>query len=859
VQMKNKYLAILVTAILTFSIAVPLASMPSASAHTPPWTYTTYAWAAAAPNPCGVNQQMLIYGWLDIAIPQALLTNNARFQNYKFIITQPDGTTVEKDFPYVSDPTSSQYFEFTPTQIGNYTVFFSFPGQTNTFGGTQQGDIYLPSNATISFTVVQNAAPTTPSAPLPTAYWTRPIYMTNTNWVAVGSNWLGGSAEWNYVQENGAAPTTPHIMWTKPLEIGGLAGGTVTQAGDAAQAPDDEAAYYSGFSYNTRFGNPIILQGVLYYQEPIGESGGGGPEVAVDIATGQTLWTSTTFYPSMAQIDDVQTPDQHGIVGGILWQVSGTTWIGYNAFTMQPLFNITGVPSGTRVYDNNGDILVYQFSYSTTTKTGWLALWNDTAAITAYAPLYSANAGFPSAAGIVINGSAPASYTYNVTITADLTGSSAPAIVGIVPGETILGDSSSIALASQPNPNPNPWTMWALSDAAGQQGTLIWKQNYAAPPGNQTEMLCTQPIDPVTNEWEMQTLETGQRYAYSLATGNLVWGPSAAPLTGFQYYSDREGLPAYGNLYVSGYGGIVYCYSMLNGTLLWTYGNGGEGNTTYMGNDGPWGLYPTHIAAFANGIVYTMSGEHSPNTPIYKGEQMRALNATTGQELWTLSDYSASGLGTSIAPVAIADGYITFVNAYDSQVYCVGQGPSKLTVTAPDSDVTVGSTITIRGTITDIAPGTQQTAVAANFPNGVPCVSDASQSQWMSYVYQQQPMPTNTTGVQINLFVLDANGNYRSIGTTTSDASGMFTFNWAPDVPGAYTVYAQFPGSNAYYPSSAETSFYSSSVHATPAPTATTASDLVTTSTLMTGLAIGVIAIIIAIAIVGALVLRKHP
>ena len=249
-KIKKITLAILISTIMIMSTGASLTMLiPNVSAHTPPWTYTTYAWAAAAPNPCGVGKRMFIYGWLDIAIPQALLTNNARFANYQFTITQPNGTIVTENFPYVSDPTSSQYFTFTPTSVGNYTVFFSFPGQTNTFGGTQQGDIYLPSNATISFTVTQNQAPTTASAPLPTSYWTRPIYMENTNWIAVGSNWLGGSAESNYWQQNGAAPNTAHIMWTKPLEIGGLAGGTVTQQGDTAQAPDYDAAYYSGFSY----------------------------------------------------------------------------------------------------------------------------------------------------------------------------------------------------------------------------------------------------------------------------------------------------------------------------------------------------------------------------------------------------------------------------------------------------------------------------------------------------------------------------------------------------------------------------------------------------------------------------------
>ena len=49
--------------------------------------------------------------------------------------------------------------------------------------------------------------------------------------------------------------------------------------------------YYNGLSYNTRFNNPLIMQGVLYYQEPYGNSGTGGPYDAVDLKTGQQLWS----------------------------------------------------------------------------------------------------------------------------------------------------------------------------------------------------------------------------------------------------------------------------------------------------------------------------------------------------------------------------------------------------------------------------------------------------------------------------------------------------------------------------------------------------------------------------------------
>jgi hypothetical protein len=858
---KSKTAAISIAIFLMLSMGASMMLVPNANAHTPAWQVTTYAWVTASPNPVGVGQQMLIFGLLDTVINGALVNNNIRFNNYQFTITKPDGTTVTQSFPIVTDSTGAQYFTYTPDQVGNYTVFFSYPGQVYNYGGTYQGDYYTPSNATTTFTVQSQPVAGFTEVPLPTNYWTRPINGQNVLWDSIGSNWLGGAATANYWQQNGAAPTSAHIMWTKPLELGGLTGGIITQAGNSAQSNDTAATYYSGFSYNTRFGNPIILNGVLYYQQPKGEAGSGGGEFAVDLTTGQTLWSSDSIVFSKAQLYDLQSPDQHGVVGGILWVVSGTTWIGYNAFTRQPIFNLTNVPSGTEVYLNNGEIDRYVFSYNQAKNTGWLALWNETAVILNAQLLYGAPYGWPTGSNLVIDASTPTAYTYNVTITANLNGTAAPSIVGVIPGNVILGASSSLALASQPNPNTNPWTMWALSDKPNTQGNLSWIQNYAAPAGNITEMLCTQPIDPVTNEWTMQTLETGQRYAYSLATGNLVWGPSAVPLTGFQYYSDREGFPAYGNLYVSGYGGIVYCYSMLNGTLLWTYGNGGEGNSTNTGANTPWGNYPTHVCALADGIVYTMAGEHSPNTPLYRGYVARAIDAFTGQELWTLPDWSASGLGTSIAPVAIADGYMVFANAYDGQIYCVGQGPSDTTVSIQNNVISQGNTVLIQGTVTDVSAGTQQTAQAADFPNGVPVASDASMSAWMSCVYQQQPMPTNFTGVPVTIDVLDSNGNYRNIGTATTTSSGTYSLAWTPDIAGNYTVIATFHGNNGYYGSYSQTAFYVMNAPAAttaPTPTPQSVADMYFVPAIA-GLLVAIIVVGAVVILMLRLMLRKRP
>src|SRR5208282_4469017 len=113
----------------------------------------------------------------------------------------------------------------------------------------------------------------------------------------------------------------------------------------------------------------------------------------------------------------------------------------------------------------------------------------------------------------------------------------------------------------------------------------------------------------------------------------------------------------------------------------------------------------------------------------------------------------------------LAYGIMTTLNAYDNQIYAYGQGPSATTVSAPSVGVTTATPVTITGTVMDISAGSQQEAVAANFPHGLPCVSDASMTQFMEAVYEQQPMPTNITGVQVTLTAIDSNHNLINIGT----------------------------------------------------------------------------------------------
>lgn len=873
-------MAILITLILTLSTTAILGLQQTVEAHN---VFTTHAYCYATPLNPGVGQSMLIYGWLDYTIEGVLITNNIRFENYQFIITAPNGTTQTFNFPTVSDPTSSQYFHYTPTEVGNYTVAFYFPGQTWNYASqypsysAYEGDYYSPSNATYTWTVTQTPATSIQQNPLPTDYWSTPVNEEqNVNFAFTEEgNWLGGSAQssglmsnpLSYIQYNGAAPLTSHVMWTSPIEFGGFIGGQTEQpqlpGGLSAEgAAITSGNWYTGMAYNIRFPNPMIISGVLYYQLPEGYSATGGGEVAVNLQTDQVLWknTASTFYPTFAQIDDADTPNGYGAGGAILWQVSGTTWIGYDAFNGNWEYNITSVPSGTQIYQNNGEIDKYVFSYSQTTHTGWLALWNETS-------LFSVAAGATESwpgPGLVFNGASASAYTWNYTITANLNGQFGvqPSIVGVVADDAILGMSSSVGTTSLPSPNTNPWTIWALNlnQTTGTIGSLLWIDNLAAPPNNETEMFACAPIDAITNTFIMTIFETGQRVGFSLLTGKQLWGP-VGQLPGFQYYSARMGVTYNGDFYYGGYGGTVYCISCLTGNQIWSFGNGPSGgdNSTDMQLNGPWGQYPTDVTDFGNGVVYTFSGEHSPESPLYNGELTRALNATTGQQIWSLLSWSACGLGNSMQSFPISDGYGVLFNCYDNQLYCVGQGPSQTTVTAPDLPATVGTPIVIRGTVMDISAGTQQATVKADFPNGVPCVSDADEGAFMATVYEQQPMPANLQGVPVSVYVLDSNGNYRQIGKTTTDSSGQFTLSWAPDIPGNYTVYATFAGSAAYYGSSAETSFYAISPTSTSTATPAPVSGFATQSTLMyIGAAIIVVIIIIG-AVLALITLRKRP
>jgi outer membrane protein assembly factor BamB len=383
----------------------------------------------------------------------------------------------------------------------------------------------------------------------------------------------------------------------------------------------------------------------------------------------------------------------------------------------------------------------------------------------------------------------------------------------------------------------------AYSATTGQQ---LWVKNITYPSGPSTSF--DYYMGPMADGvFTVYNALAEQWYGYSTATGDKLW-TTVADTNAWGSEPGQSSTIAYGILYGLATDGI-HAYNLTTGNLLWNF-DGTNSGTNFPG----FNTYPFVIASMtvADGMIYVNTGV-SHGDPNFRGAQLYCINATTGKLIWSISDFSEQ------LTMPISDGILVVPNMYDNQLYAYGMGPSKTTVTAPDVGVTTSTPVTITGTVTDISAGAQQQAVAANFPNGLPCVSDASMTQWMEYVYMQQPCPTNTTGVPVTISVIDSNGNTRQIGTTTSNAYGTYSLNWTPNIPGNYTVIASFAGTQSYYPSTAATAFYASVPSATPAPTAAPLTGLATMSGLTIGIAAAVIAIIIAIAIVGLLLIRKKP
>ena len=355
----------------------------------------------------------------------------------------------------------------------------------------------------------------------------------------------------------------------------------------------------------------------------------------------------------------------------------------------------------------------------------------------------------------------------------------------------------------------------------------------------------------------LQTIEgqPGCYMAWDLKTGNVAWKSPTMETpwsaTGFGAYGVSS---AYGLLFHDGYSGIT-AINWTNGNIAWVYHKyalapfespytDANGTEVYSFNSG---------SKIADGTLYAYNCEHTTTFPRTRGWSMCAVNITDGSEEWSIALPGNAAFGNAPDIGAIADGYM-FMESDLGWAVVYGHGQSSTTVTTPDTVVPMGTGVVIKGTVMDQSPAQPNT----------PCVSHDSMTIQMEYLHLQNPIGgiwnnETLTGVPVTLTAIDSNGNPTTIGTVTTNAYyGTFAYTWTPPTAGDYKIIASYAGDDSYGSSSAGTDLTIGAAASIAPTTALTTINFDTiNNSLTTTVIAGVIAIIIAIAIVALLILRK--
>jgi outer membrane protein assembly factor BamB len=844
----SKPFAILLLFMLSMGLAIPAIDTVKAQRIFYPYIYV-------APNPIGLGQSV------NIGFGFTMPTNDiSYFSGWILTATSPSGKNQTLG-PFSSDATGGTGTSFTPDAAGTWSFQAYYPGGNVTFSAVRpvpQTTYKVPPTYSeqMNLTVDTNQLAYPQVNPTPTNYWQYPIYSDNQQWYNISSNWLMPGYDTFRIRIGAisgvynpltVAPTSAHILWTQPFMFGGVATTADFNSGGLSKSASGVQTYYTGSNYREEGTPPVIINGKIYYNQVEPPAFG---FFCVDLYTGETIWyQNQTFLSStgsvvggtqaqisLGQILVQNDENQNGAVP-YLWATSGTTWARFDAYTGNLLNTITGATgismSGNGVagmFGPSGELIVYYFSQSDPNSyTGNLVMWNST--LCGLTGLY--------------NQAQRLNILWKNGIQWNKTVAACPN-EGTVNGAVTWDPKNPTELIITNQTNGNPLTTGPFTDTAYStaDGHVIWQKTRNTG-GDTWEQLLFASRAMGDGMYTIYRKETRQLYAFSAATGEQLWVSDPRPnaLGAF-----AGGLTfGYGLIYQSAYDGYVYAYDEHTGKIVWSFY---DNSVNPSGLETPYGQYPYYGALVAaDGMLFVGNQEHTEQSPLFRGEAMYALNASTGQLVWQIKG--------QYKQESIAAGILIAPNQCDGQNYAFGKGPTKLTVNAPSVGVTTDTTITITGTLADVSAGASQQVVKSNFPNGLPCVSDASMSPWMESVYMQQPLPNNVTGVLVTINVVDANGNYRSIGTTTSNIYGTYSLTWKPDISGDYTVIANFAGSESYYPSSASTAFFASDPAATPTPQPTQPAS-------MTDLYLvpGIIGIIVSIIVVGAviiLVLRKRP
>jgi outer membrane protein assembly factor BamB len=880
------------------------------------WNYPTFPGVTDAPNPVGVGQPVQVIMIIELLPPsvgeEGVTAVTGGWLGLTLTVTDPNGTSTTMG-PYETDVSGTYQIGYTPDTVGTYTFVMNFPGQT--VNGTGFGSLFgnfLPSTASTSLTVQQTPIQGYSEAPvpLPTQYWTTPIDAQNRAWNTISGPWL---QPYSFQRASGYnstgafnpytyAPQSGHILWSKVTEPNaeGIAGGAY-----GPQEFGGENLVVTGFT------SPIVMGGYVYYDDAGNNllDNNNGTVVStfscMNLQTGQIMYTVPGSITN-GQILEWRSQQQKSTYP-YLWNIADGSFTLYDATTGTLLAQWGNVPAGSAVAaamippvifgpaipvptitptavtpmagtitleqphptvvgqtiggaEGGGAVLDYIYGYNPGATTGWLACWNSTLAISSYCndPAVwnlPATVYFPTIAqqattpldwdyGIMWNMTIPLptfnEYYFGYTMPASwsILGADGNYVVLDTFGSSPTSTGTQSFTLAAVNVANQPMTTTYTEDVGGDTqhtttGTFAWIENITQPAYDET--FGGLSLDNGGNILFTDT-STLSLTDYSENTGALLW--STTPFNNaFAMQSTPACTVAYGMLYAAGYDGYMHAINITTGVQVW------DSITIAGGLEMPQPAYPATGATVADNEVFTTTAKAYESQPYYRGHCLYAYDATTGAQNWNISGQYSS--------IVIADGILVGVNAYDGETFAFSRGPTATTVSAPQTSITSGSSVIIQGTVTDQTPTSQA--------QGTPAISDTWMTPWMEYLYMDQPLPHDATGVPVSIDAVDPNGNYIHIGNATSDITGSYSYQWTPpDIPGKYTIITTFGSDNSYYGSSGETAAVVVSPAATavsPTPTPTSVADMYFVPAIA-GLAvlIAIVAIVLAL-----LMLRKHP
>jgi hypothetical protein len=778
---KNKSKLSTIALILLLTTSATLFALTSVYAQS---GKATVCYLGAIPNPVGKGQTVLMH----VGITDALGSPELGWEGMSITITDPEGgVTTISDIE--TDSTGGTGKTFEPDMVGIYTLQAHFPEQTS--GRTN----YLASHSPeVELEVLEEPIPVYPGHSLPNNYWTRPIDAQIREWSAITGSWP--LILTNLYAPYNDGPETAHILWTKVLTQGGLAGGALGpvsfEIGDAYEGKWTGSGGTGSWFESTS----IILTGKLYYQESDQEN----PIVyhCVDLHTGEELWSkvfmdnNTIAFGQTYHFDGI---NYHGafeylyVTSGGGWGGRPATWYAFDSLTGVWMFTIENAPSGVNLYGPKGEICQYSVSGTT------LRFWNSSHVVLNGLSVNSAGSWGSNAHGQVHDGNN--GYMWEATIESGLGSASAYFLDDRV---ICTSASTSGVTVSAINVNASVGAIGTTLFKTVNDADPEWAEMQLSISGMQSGFVSYSQADHVAILW---VKDTRKHYAYSLDNGEFMWETES------QYYMDAmDDTPgsaraiAYGRFYSASVGGTVYCYDIQTGEELWAYEAVDPYSEYLFGNN--WWLKPLFIT---DGKIYVATLEHSPIDPRPRGGPFICLNATTdnpeGEVIWRINGaFRQTRWG---GRAIIGDSIIATMDTYDQRVYGIGKGQSVTTVTVGPKVVAKGSAMVIEGTVMDASPGTQSTDVQLRFPAGVPAISDEDMSDWMLYVYKQFEMPEDATGVEVVFNLVNSTGHVLDLDRTRTDASGQFSYVFYPDTEGEFTILATFYGSGGYYGSCAQT------------------------------------------------------